>query len=727
MSSLSASSSSAMHQISSWNHRYHQLSTRLERLQHDFNEMTVRNAETVYFLQLELDTTRRSKEAVEDRMAELYRDMQDLQDYNNTIHQNKSNPNHHRSRPESTTVAPDVDDSVAVMMKSHQTQIEKYERMLRIMNNQISLLKASSESMVKSLKDEITDLMDDKTKSEIALWNRIHDLERENQDLYHQIQTTAADAAQAITSSATGDSHTMMMMQHSSNHNDKVAPPKPPQRHKSIETTAAEDETPDVDDEKHAAATVLFVMRQELRRLRNENKKLKQQQPLNEWKEDLAATTPDNREPEMREQQRIQQLTQSLENLKTELDIQRETASKNLDAWTEEKAELVRHIADLETKTQQLQLPTEQLPPSSNESVSASSLLLLPVSTEQKQLQEQQQHSTLPPGTSSSTNPNTNNEQETVAIGSELERVALFYERADESIQALETIIMELRINHSDEAAKLVSTLEMASAVHSQIKLSLMLIELKFRNNMGSIVASLATKTTNSEVSAKSVSAPNGKSSVPDILHQIERMKQETAESIADVEALLTLQMEELQTKSMEESTHLRELHDSKVADLKQMQVRHAHLEAEIERYLSTQATDLKGSAVVVVPTATTTTAAMSGSDVVVSQQALQTLQTEVLQVVHRIKEKNEIIARLTAEIQEHKIRERTLMEELKRHMREQADRQLAEQHRIMQQNARRIQVSRQEETDEDDEISEEELSEYEEQTVDDEEIIYEA
>jgi hypothetical protein len=66
-------------------------------------------------------------------------------------------------------------------------------------------------------------------------------------------------------------------------------------------------------------------------------------------------------------------------------------------------------------------------------------------------------------------------------------------------------------------------------------------------------------------------------------------------------------------------------------------------------------------------------------------------------------------------------------MEELKRHMREQADRQLAEQHRIMQQNARRIQVSRQEETDEDDEISEEELSEYEEQTVDDEEIIYEA
>lgn len=688
--------------MSSWNHRYHQLSNRLERLQHDFNEMTVRNAETVYFLQLELDTTRRSKEAVEDRMAELYRDMQDLQDYNNHRHQN-SNSNH-KNRPPFTVVSADVDDSVAMMMKSHQTQIEKYERMLRIMNNQISLLKASSESMVKSLKDEITDLMDDKTKSEIALWNRIHDLERENQDMYNHMQTTAVVAAnQTNTGMATGTPNTMML-QHSSNYNEKVAPPRPPQRHKSIETTE-EDEPNGVDDhdEKHAAATTLFVMRQELRRLRSENRKLKQQ-----LAEDHAAAAPCNNreiEPKMREQ--IQQLTQSLENLKTELDIQRETASKNLDAWTEEKAALVQHIADLESKT----LPhTEQ---TSNNSASSS---VLAVSREPGQLQEQ--HNGLPPA-SSTTIPNADNEQETAAMGSELERVALFYERADESIQALETIIMELRINHSDEAAKLVSTLEMASAVHSQIKLSLMLIELKFRNNMGSIVASLAAN--NPDVPVESAYS-NGKRDVKYILQQIERMKQETSESIADVEALLTLQMDELRTKSMEESTHLRELHDSKVADLKQIQSRHAQLEAEIERYLSNP-TDLKGSTGVV--PAITATATTTGSDVVVSQQALQTLQTEVLQVVHRIKEKNEIIARLTAEIQEHKIRERTLMEELKRHMREQADRQLAEQHRIMQQNARRM-VSRQE-TDEDDEFSEEELSEYEEQTVDDDEIVYEA
>lgn len=74
--------------------------------------------------------------------------------------------------------------------------------------------------------------------------------------------------------------------------------------------------------------------------------------------------------------------------------------------------------------------------------------------------------------------------------------------------------------------------------------------------------------------------------------------------------------------------------------------------------------------------------------EMLMSKKALETLQQEVLSVVQKVNEKNETIGRLNAVIEEHKVRERSLMEELRRHIKDQADRQLLEQQRIMEQNA---------------------------------------
>ena len=46
----------------------------------------------------------------------------------------------------------------------------------------------------------------------------------------------------------------------------------------------------------------------------------------------------------------------------------------------------------------------------------------------------------------------------------------------------------------------------------------------------------------------------------------------------------------------------------------------------------------------------------------------MERLSDEVLQVVKQVHEKNEEIGRLTAMLEEHKVRERALMNELKRH-----------------------------------------------------------
>ena len=67
---------------------------------------------------------------------------------------------------------------------------------------------------------------------------------------------------------------------------------------------------------------------------------------------------------------------------------------------------------------------------------------------------------------------------------STLERVSSLFNKADQAIQELETTITLLKQNTANPHETLLSTLETASLVHGQIKVSLMLLELKLRNNL---------------------------------------------------------------------------------------------------------------------------------------------------------------------------------------------------------------------------------------------------
>lgn len=100
-------------------------------------------------------------------MAELYRDLRELQASDEMFLQNTPPPGQNNSQHQYAAAAQD----------------RKYERMLRIMNNQLSLLRTSSDTLVISLKDEISDLMDEKVQTEIALMNRLALLEREKMSL----------------------------------------------------------------------------------------------------------------------------------------------------------------------------------------------------------------------------------------------------------------------------------------------------------------------------------------------------------------------------------------------------------------------------------------------------------------------------------------------------------------------------------------------------------------
>ena len=131
----------------------------VQKLQKELKEMKVKHKEETYWLKLELDTMKREKEAVEKRVSEMYRDMQEMKD------------------PAITTA--DSDDSEAQL----QAKVKKYSHMAKALNQQIILVRHSSEQIVKNLKDEIKDVVEASSQTEKDLLNELEKLQKENETL----------------------------------------------------------------------------------------------------------------------------------------------------------------------------------------------------------------------------------------------------------------------------------------------------------------------------------------------------------------------------------------------------------------------------------------------------------------------------------------------------------------------------------------------------------------
>ena len=477
-------------------------------LQKELNQTYVTHREELYWLRLELDTTRREKEAAEDRMAELYRDLQEMQQADATV----------RALPGAT-----MNEAYVVQM---QDQVQKYERMMRVMNNQLTLVRNSSDTVVKSLKEEISDIMDEKVKMELNLMNQLSDMEKETQELMASLHVQGQSANAANTANA------VMSPQNKD----------------------------DADENGDAAR-----LQMEVNHLRQEN---------NELTKSLA-----------------KQHKESLEKAR------------------QEKEALTRQVEKLQGDMLMTRPPDQ-------------AVLAL------HQMQ-QDRHETL----------------------DTLERASLLWDRADESIQKLESVMMELKpkdeeVVDDDESEQLLSTLETASLVHGQIKVSLMLIELKLRNNLACIK--------NDQLQLGSITPIN-----PVVNQRISEIQAQAMAAIGQVEAVLKTQVGQLEQQSILETQHVTETLESKVTDLERMEA----LQQQLQRDISILNAEGPGD----------------GAEHVVSTKALEQLQGEVLQVIERVREKNESIGRLTATVDEHKVRERSLMEELKRLMKDQSEREFVE------------------------------------------------
>eukprot|EP00548_Thalassiothrix_antarctica_P002323 CAMPEP_0194141102 /NCGR_PEP_ID=MMETSP0152-20130528/10587_1 /TAXON_ID=1049557 /ORGANISM="Thalassiothrix antarctica, Strain L6-D1" /LENGTH=524 /DNA_ID=CAMNT_0038839633 /DNA_START=8 /DNA_END=1582 /DNA_ORIENTATION=+ len=240
----------------------------------------------------------------------------------------------------------------------------------------------------------------------------------------------------------------------------------------------------------------------------------------------------------------------------------------------------------------------------------------------------------------------TRDRQETLTT---LERVAIIWEKADESIQGLEDVMDELRPNDEDDvegdSIRLLSTLETASLVHGQIKVALLLIELKLRNQLSSL---------------KNDKLRVGIGPTPDynLEQQISNIQDETLSALDSVEDSLADQIQQLESLTREETAKVRRSLLEKTEDMQIMQTHQEALENEITQLRSTTTSGddyLDG------------TNGSGSSSSGISRVTLERLQNEILTVVDRVKSKNETILKLKASMEDLETRASTYKKELKR------------------------------------------------------------
>lgn len=268
-----------------------------------------------------------------------------------------------------------------------------------------------------------------------------------------------------------------------------------------------------------------------------------------------------------------------------------------------------------------------------------------------------------------------------------IDRIAVQWNDIDQTVREVGILTERLHSNNND--TQVLSVLEQVGLVHAQAKASLMWTELSLKNQMAHYL----------EGSQDSPMEPEA--------------IQELLASVEQVEINVTKEIAILKERSAIESKELGEKYEGKVRELHQMKERQTEIETELSLLKRQQESNESSAA----------TPGTEKVELFVSQKALESLQSEVMQIVEQLQAKNATISDMKSEIEEHRIRERNLMDELVMYRKDQAGVQQREQERLMQSFGKFDDSENCEDVDDD-------KSDYEERTVDDtyycEETVYE-
>jgi hypothetical protein len=235
-----------------------------------------------------------------------------------------------------------------------------------------------------------------------------------------------------------------------------------------------------------------------------------------------------------------------------------------------------------------------------------------------------------------------------------LDRVAMIWERANDSVHSLQEIMDKLRpqdeTKDREDRERLLSTLETASLVHGQIKVSLLLVELKLRNQL-SLLKNDKLRMEHSDISVEKDTR---------IEERMQEIQKKALSGLDMVEKSLTDQIKQIEEAERDETKKMQETLQEKTEELKELQAQHISLEAEISKLRRREEKEKRQSI-------DEKSEENRSAEVAVSKAVLERLQAEVLTVVERVKRKNDTIVKLKTMIEEHKGREAVLKKELRR------------------------------------------------------------
>ena len=501
--------------------------SQIRQLASQANEQTISHQKEVYFLKLELDNSRRDCTAAEERMAELFDDLKHVA----TMQEKKL---HQQLSDTSSAVAGDGEE-------------ENYNYAAEVLENQISMVQTTSGEVIKSLKDEIQDLMNDRGRMELDLLNQLATLDRQKRSL-------EADFKQRL---------------------------------------EYKDET-------------IQKLRQQQRATNNGNnhKSSTYNGEMDELEEDLIRLTDEKKSAEdllIREREESDELIQRLENQNTKLQNKIESLKEDVTLLRDGPRSDSDHVQAFDRITHERQ-----------------------------------------------------------EISSMLENVAAIWERADSSIAGLEDSMDKLRPTDNDknttsegsDRERLLSTLEAASLIYGQVKVALLLIEVRLRNQLQSI---------KNDRSSMTWAAPSD----DEVVENMRDILKEGLTALKHVETTITDQVRQLEEKALDETKQMKAMIADRSKTLESMQEDHQKLEKDIVQLKDSSSGSTKTGASAKQEeekqeSATTATNA-------INEAIVEKLHIEVHRIVERLRQKNALILTMKQRLEQQKVREESLKKDLKR------------------------------------------------------------
>lgn len=544
-------------------------------LRSELGAVQIKHKEECYWLRLEVDNLRKDKEALEDRMAELYRDMRELDNMN--------------EGEEDLLNSPVCVDSGYVLHL--QSQLSKSMQTMGVLDNQIGMVKRSCDEVVKSLKEEIADVMDDKCRIEMELLNQLAVLDNEKRSLEDEYDREVRLRDERIKGR---DDVIQTLREKGEDLEKQLVDAKEQARTASGEESREARERVKASVDRAMMSCSAFGGGGAADAAGNASASVASSSGFDDtgWKSregEDAATAAESVSKSERDElsKRVEELERENALLEDKLREEREVMHETSDQLRQNLEEQDGRIEDL----------TEELEAARNASGGAAAAdaeaILEAVHRDRDEALEA------------------------------LERVAEVWEKADETIGNLDDIMEDMRDydgddrgddddshqgRHRADRGKVLSTLETATLVHSQIKVSLLLVELKLRNQLttlrndgklptvleGGVAGVARPAALSGSGSVVAGGSAVDEASMAELIYHVDEVQRETLDSLEDVEKALMEQVEALERECEGESEDLRAELGDKIDALLDLKDRTEELEAEraeLERKLD----DLEG------------------------------------------------------------------------------------------------------------------------------------